>query len=193
MIKIFFKRDVQIYMADWRYYFPSWLFFFLILFTLQMTDLNQGAEFFLLFFVLVLTFKDTFAADQKLGLIDMLVVEKKSLTPYVFSKILSGMVFILSPLLLTICFVAGHFNFVLPGLLITILAVMGASMQMSKNVSWMLHLILLPFMVPIFLVLTMHHLDRIDCLTMNSVFSGMFLIYLPLSIVFGTLCLKLGD
>tara|TARA_R110002050_G_scaffold847_4_gene5972 strand:+ start:55322 stop:55903 length:582 start_codon:yes stop_codon:yes gene_type:complete len=193
MMKAFLKRDGQIFMADWRYYFPSWLFFFLILFALNMNGFNHNTVFFLLFFVLTLTFKDTFKSDQKFGLIDMLVVENKSLGVYIFSKILSNILFVLMPLLWVVFIFTPHFNFVLPGILMTVLGVMGASMQMAKNVSWMLHLILFPFMVPIFLILNMYDLHMIECVIMVYIFSGMLLIYLPLSILFGTLCLKLGD
>lgn len=193
MMKAFLKRDGQIFMADWRYYFPSWLFFFLILFALNMNGFNHNTVFFLLFFVLTLTFKDTFKSDQKFGLIDMLVVENKSLGVYIFSKILSNILFVLMPLLWVVFIFTPHFNFILPGILMTILGVMGASMQMAKNVSWMLHLILFPFMVPIFLILNMYDLHMIECVIMVYIFSGMLLIYLPLSILFGTLCLKLGD
>ncbi len=193
MMKAFLKRDGQIFMADWRYYFPSWLFFFLILFTLNMNGFNHNTVFFLLFFVLTLTFKDTFKSDQKFGLIDMLVVENKSLGVYIFSKILSNILFVLMPLLWVVFIFTPHFNFILPGILMTVLGVMGASMQMAKNVSWMLHLILFPFMVPIFLILNMYDLHMIECVIMVYIFSGMLLIYLPLSILFGTLCLKLGD
>lgn len=192
-MKAFLKRDGQIFMADWRYYFPSWLFFFLILFTLNMNGFNHNTVFFLLFFVLTLTFKDIFKSDQKFGLIDMLVVENKSLGVYIFSKILSNILFVLMPLLWVVFIFTPHFNFVLPGILMTVLGVMGASMQMAKNVSWMLHLILFPFMVPIFLILNMYDLHMIECVIMVYIFSGMLLIYLPLSILFGTLCLKLGD
>ena len=192
-MKAFLKRDGQIFMADWRYYFPSWLFFFLILFTLNMNGFNHNTVFFLLFFVLTLTFKDTFKSDQKFGLIDMLVVENKSLGVYIFSKILSNILFVLMPLLWVVFIFTPHFNFILPGILMTVLGVMGASMQMAKNVSWMLHLILFPFMVPIFLILNMYDLHMIECVIMVYIFSGMLLIYLPLSILFGTLCLKLGD
>jgi|GEM_PF-4952632 len=193
MIKVFLKRDTQIFMAAWRQYFPSWLFFFLVLFTMNMKGFSNNTVFFLLFFILVLTFKDTFDLDQKLGVTDMLVTENKSLSVYIFSKIISNIFFVLLPLILLIYVFTLHFDFILPGILITILGVMGASMQISKSVSWLLHLVLLPFMVPIFLIMNMYFLNMVEYLTMIYIFLGMLLIYLPLSILFGTLCLKLGD
>lgn len=193
MILTFLKRDSQIFKAKWRHYFPSWLFFFLILFVMNMVQFDQSTVFFILFFVVVLTLKDTFVVDQDYGLFNMLISEKTFLPYYVFSKIISSILYVLLPLLCTIQIFAPGFDLWLPGIIMTGVSIMGASMQTTKNMSWLLHLMLLPFMIPIFLLLDMHLSNRIDGCTMSLIFSGLALIYLPLSILFSTLCLKRGD
>lgn len=193
MILTFLKRDSQIFKAKWRHYFPSWLFFFLILFVMNMVQFDQSTVFFILFFVVVLTLKDTFVVDQDHGLFNMLISEKTFLPYYVFSKIISSILYVLLPLLAAIQIFAPGFDLWLPGIIMTGVSIMGASMQTTKNMSWLLHLMLLPFMIPIFLLLDMHLSNRIDGHTMFLIFSGLALIYLPLSILFSTLCLKRGD
>jgi hypothetical protein len=123
----------------------------------------------------------------------MLIPEKTFFPYYVLSKIISSIFYILLPLLVTIQIFMDGFYLWIPGIIMTGLSIMGASMQTTKNMSWLLHLMLLPFMIPVFLILDMYHSNTISGSVMMLIFCALLLIYLPLSILFSALCLKRGD
>lgn len=190
MTTAYLKRDLMINLRSWRAHFPAWVLFFVNLFALKMVGLSNLASFFLFFFIIIFSLKDVFDEDQAFGFLSMLICEKRSLIPYVIAKTLVALWLTVGPFSLMTWVFTHNVALALGGLMITPLAILGASFNVSGRASWILQLVLVPFLIPLFLILNLQDAGVLNTLTTLWIFTGMTFIYMPLGVIFSTLCLK---